>query len=338
MSRETLSYLNINTLIGFTEKRGNAWHYRKEEQGTEGNHYVGAIPLADVERRLFHWDAQSGPVQTSILTEDGVQFFEDKERQVIVRPDNGAVLGVFKSGYKIHSYKEWLLNNVATILDDNLSIGSAGLLKRGAVAWVQVEVPDSITTPEGVEFRPNLLACTSLDGSLATTYKRNVTAVVCDNTLSIGLGEKGQQYKVKHSSRSLSKVVEARDALQIVHSIGQEFSAEVQYLCETTVTDKQWGAFLDAHLPIDPEPGRSRTIALNKQDVFRNLWKSDPRVSPWKNTAFGVLQAANTFTQHLGTVKGTTRSERNALSALDGTVDKHDSGVLALLDKVLASV
>ncbi len=27
MSRETLDYLNKNMLIGFTEKRGNAWRY-----------------------------------------------------------------------------------------------------------------------------------------------------------------------------------------------------------------------------------------------------------------------------------------------------------------------
>jgi len=51
-------------------------------------------------------------------------------------------------------------------LDDNLSISSAGLL-RNRVAWVEVSVPDNITTPEGVVFRPNPLATTSFDGSLA---------------------------------------------------------------------------------------------------------------------------------------------------------------------------
>ena len=59
---------------------------------------------------------------------------------------------------------------MAKILDDNLSISSAGLL-RNRVAWVEVSVPDNITTPEGVVFRPNPLATTSFDGSLATSYK-----------------------------------------------------------------------------------------------------------------------------------------------------------------------
>ena len=33
MSKESLTWLNTNTLIGFTDKRGNAWHWRAEEQG-----------------------------------------------------------------------------------------------------------------------------------------------------------------------------------------------------------------------------------------------------------------------------------------------------------------
>jgi len=53
-----------------------------------------------------------------------------------------------------------------------------------------------------VEFRPNLLATTSFDGSIATTFKRTVTTTVCDNTRELALTEKGQHYKVKHTRGS----------------------------------------------------------------------------------------------------------------------------------------
>ena len=59
MSRENLTWFNTNTLIGFTAKRGTAWHWRAEEQGETSNHYTGAIPLADVQDRLFYWSADS---------------------------------------------------------------------------------------------------------------------------------------------------------------------------------------------------------------------------------------------------------------------------------------
>ncbi len=55
MSHETASWLNTMTLIGFTERRGHAWHYRAERQGGEPNHYPDAIPVEDVRRRLFGW-------------------------------------------------------------------------------------------------------------------------------------------------------------------------------------------------------------------------------------------------------------------------------------------
>ncbi|MFJ1764885.1 DUF932 domain-containing protein [Amycolatopsis sp. NPDC088138] len=148
------------------------------------------------------------------------------------------------------------------MLDDGLTIGSAGLLRERKQAWVSVEVPDNITTPEGVEFRPNLLACSSHDASLKTRYKRVVTNVVCDNTMATGL-----------------------------HTVADDFAAEVTKLCQTTVTDRAWKAFLDAHTPIPDEPGRARTNAANRRSALTRLWTSDSRVSPWKNTGWGVVQA-----------------------------------------------
>src|SRR5690606_7675556 len=139
-------------------------------------------------------------------------------RKAVVRSDrdDGAVLGVFTDAYVPHQYAQYLLRTLSDILDDSLSVSSAGLLKDGAVAWVEVSVPESIVTPEGVEFRPNLLATTTLDGSLATTYKRTVTDVVCDNTRAAALQEDGQEVKIRHSRRSRLRLADARSALSIV--------------------------------------------------------------------------------------------------------------------------
>ena len=71
MSQETLTWLNTQTLIGFTEKRGNAWHYREQNQDTEGNHYPGAIPIDDVLRRLFNFDVIEQPLYITIPGDDG---------------------------------------------------------------------------------------------------------------------------------------------------------------------------------------------------------------------------------------------------------------------------
>src|ERR1019366_3265997 len=96
--------------------------------------------------------------------------------------DDGHVFGVFKDGYTPHQYQEWLVEKVFAILDieQEFGLGSALLLKERGVAVVSLEVPENFVTPDGVEFRPNLLAATSLNGSLSSTYKRTVTLPVCD--------------------------------------------------------------------------------------------------------------------------------------------------------------
>lgn len=337
MSKETLAWLNTNVLVGFTDKRGRAWHYRASGQGTEPNHYPGPIPVDDVLRRLFYWDAVKGTATATFVTDDGVTTVEDTKRFPVGRVNPGEVFGYFAEGYEIHQYRDWLVTNIANILDSDreLGIGSAGLLKNGAQAWVQVEVPDNIRTPEGVEFRPALIACTSLDGSLSTTYKRTVTAVICDNTLAAGLGEHGQQFKVKHSRYSKFRITEAREALAVIHTAADDFAAEVTALCDTTVTDRTWSAFLDAHKPLPEQPGRARTLAERQREALTRLWNTDERVAPWRNTAYGVLAAVNTYTHHESTVRGTSRPERNITRAITGGIDALDHDTLATLSTVL---
>jgi phage/plasmid-like protein (TIGR03299 family) len=354
MSRETLATLNTLTLIGFTDQRGRAWHYRADEQGTEPNHYPGAIPVGDILRRLFAWQAVTRRVAVEIpavIEEmdhlDGAgnpaRWVVQEDRQAITRSDNHRTMGLFKDGYVPHQYQQWLLEAVSTLLGDTLAVSSAGLLRDGAVAWVEVSVPETVHLDgPGVSFRPNLLATTSFDGSIATQFKRTITNTVCDNTLTLALSEVGQLYRIKHSRWSGFKLGEARQALNVIETTADEFTAQVEALCQTTVTDRQWNEFLDAHVPFTgPDghrlTGRSLTSATHKQDQLRGLWNHDDRVSPWKGTAWGVLQATNTWSHHLQTVRGATRADRNALAAITGTQAKDDDATLRLLSRVLST-
>lgn len=342
MSAETLSWLNQNTLVGYTAKRGDAWHYRASDQGAESNHYTGAIPVEDVQRRLFGWKAVEGTVETTIDTADGGRLIiRDDTRKAIVRPDTAAILGIFRTGFQIHDYDEWLLRQSEQILDADLAIGSAGLLRGGAVAWVQVELEDTIETPEGVAFRPFLTAATSLDGSLASTYQTGSTVVVCDNTLSAALSDKTHQLKIKHSSRSLGRLGDVRSALDLVHTVAGDFAAEVKTLCEVKVTDAAWTKFVDAHTGADKmtdkTSARARTNARELGDKLTAMWHEDLRVAPWRGTAYGVLAAVNTYAHHEQPTRGSViRAERNALRMVTGKVDELDTSTLQTLQLVLA--
>jgi phage/plasmid-like protein (TIGR03299 family) len=334
MTRETFEHLNTQVLVGFAEKRGTAWHYKKELQAEEPNHYPNAVPIDDVRRRLFAWHAESVPMFVNGTGADGGDVIVVPNRRAIVRDDTGEVLGVVSESYLPHQYDEWLLKQVGNILDDDLSIGSAGVLKRGAVAWVQVEMPENWTAA-GVEFRPHLLATTSFNGEIATTYKRTCTIVVCDNTRALALAESSDEVRVKHTSRSLLRLGDARIALKVVHDLGQDFAAEIEKLMAVKVSDRAFDRFLSVLAPTDErESKQSQTRAENLRGTLRQMWQADIRCAPFRGTAFGAVQTVNTWRQHMKpTRSGRSTIERTMLETMTGITEMEDRKIA---DMVLA--
>lgn len=333
MSRETLTHLNTQTLIGFTDKRGNAWHYREALQGEEPNHYPGPVPVSDVHRRLFHWTPAEAEISATVMTAEGLETFHDPTRKAIVRPDTGEVLGIFKRGYQVHTYEEWLIDNVEKLLDDDLRVGSAGLLRGGAQGWVQLET-EATQTVAGVEHRPFLTAATSMDGSLATTYGVGTQVVVCDNTLSVALGSFLSAVKVRHSSRSLGKLNDVRDALGLVIGAGDAFAAQVEQLACEPVSEARFERFLKVFAAPTSDAKRATTLATTKASDLRQMWRNDERVTPWRGTAWGVVSTVNTYTQHEAPIRGADRVTRNTEFMVTGRYNDLDANTL----EVLASV
>ena len=341
MSAESAEWLNNMTLQGFTDKRGTAWHYLESAQGVEPNHYPGAIPVADVKRRLFSWEPAEGKVKTTYRAGGRTLTVAVPTHKTWVHPETGDVLGVVGKRAISHGYTQWLLDNTSTILDDGeMGIGSAGLLKKGAVAWVQIELPDTVEGPGGIEHRPHFTATTVLDGSMSTRYQRGSTLVVCDNTWSAMLGERDAQViKYAHRAGTDVKPQDVRDALGILQASSDAVNKELDELLCTPVSDKEWEKFVAAHLGKERpfEAGRGQTNWDKAHDGLTALYKNDPRCAPFTGTGFGVMQAISTFNQHERTVKGMSRPERNFMNRVSGATDKEDMATLDVLRSVLVA-
>lgn len=354
MSAETMDWLNRYTLVGYTDKRDTAWHYRKGNVDSELNHYTGAIPVGDVESRLFYWDALPLPITVTIpeqLTASGVteaRTLTVPDRVAIVHSETGDVLGVFRDSYKVTQYRDLLVDKLAELVGESrgdLGIGSAGLLKGGAVAWVMLESPENRVAKNGFAWREHILATTSHDGTLANTVTECRTAVVCDNTFAAAMGEGGRRYKSKHSKRAIFDVEDAREALGILVEDGNAFEAEIMELSRKRVTLAKFGEFVEAWAPLPDKAENKRgiTVAENKRAALTELYKSDDRVTPWKGTAFGIVQAVNTYGQHVAQVrngsddegsKGAIRYARSVLGAADGTLAQQGADTRKIMEKV----
>lgn len=339
MSRETLNWLNENVLVGFTEKRGNAWHYRK---GAD-NHYVGPIPIDDVRKRLFDWTAVENPVILGHDTSDGVTVPDGviPGYKAISHSKTGHVFQLAKASWTPHQYSEWLLTNVEHILDDDLHIGTAGLLKQGGQAWVQVEVPETMEFAGGIKARPFLLATTSLDGSLATTYSGSVTNTVCDNTMAIALRQHGGfRKRIRHSTNSLGRIHDVREALGIVHTLADTFGKQVEELLNQHITDQQFYRLVEGMVPLPENPKKAMAAfkaAQKKRAHLMDMYRFDVRAASWKGTALGAWAAFNTYDQHETKLRNeTNRVERNARRMVEGKQNAFDTTVLSRIMELAA--
>lgn len=358
MSQETSEWHLTNFLYGYADTRGLPWWENDElrqQLGLETNIYPGAIPVKDVLSRLFHWQAEEAPAaylrpasfEDCDFIYDGQPFrvVVDPLRKAIVPSDSDYNFSFFKQGFQIHQYSEWLIDNVAGLVGTNrheLQIGSAGLLKQRAQAWTCLGLPEWIKTPEGFTFAPNIILYTSLDGTFSSAAILTAQAAICDNTLFMARTEAsktGRIYNIRHSKNSGFRVADAREALGIVEQASEDFAADIKGLAEWDVTEKDWDSLLDVLVPI-PVGGKTtqgETMAKNKRDQISALYVSDPRVSPWKGTALGALQAFNTYEQHEKGIRvGQDRPELNMAKVLKGESAKHDAEVLNSLRLVTA--
>jgi phage/plasmid-like protein (TIGR03299 family) len=342
MSQESSIWLNTKVLVGFTDKRGNAWHYREADQIEGANHFAGAVPVDAVLTRLFNFTGIVQPVFT--LNAAGEQF-QVPDMVAVVKSDENVCFGIHSDGYTPHQYAQWLIEHVAKLVNGHTGIGTAGLLKGGAQAWVQIETPETYKTTQGVDFRSYLLATTSFDGSIASTYKMCNQLTVCDNTRECALREKGLAFKVKHTRNSELRIKDAQQALHLIETEQEAFAGEIDALCKWHVSEAQFQQFLAKLVPLPEKKDldvnkrdystRTATIAARKREALNELYRQDGRAAPWQGTAFGVLQAVNTYQHHLAPQrKAESRYLRNMENVVTGKMADNDANAMELLAKI----
>ena len=353
MSKETAEWLNGgNIIVGFGR---NPWWYDEalvESLEIESPLYAGAIPSDDILRRIFNYGVEAYPIWAEKpmvdgwdgpVTDHGTRLVRVDGRK-ITGPDNrDAFFAPFKDGYneKNHQFGDILVAKMMDILAVTPSLGfaSAGRLRDGAAGFVSVELPEPVTDNEtGMVFKPFISASSSMDGIWASLFGKGVTLQICDNTTEAGRAEakeNGSAVKIRHTKNSGVRLDVVRDALGIIETTVEDFTAELHELVAAKVTDKQWSQMLDVTVPLPEEDGNAKTMATNKRDKLDGLYRYDTRCAPWTGTALGVFQTYSTYGQHMSIHRSAAhRAEKNLLEVINGKVADRDAECIDAMVKV----
>lgn len=337
MSSETYRWLAEMVYAGFAEARRPWWADAAEREGWATNLFPMEVPMEKVEELIASWSPYVEPLYTGDMQ-------EVTTHKLIRASDTREHLAVVGKDYAVHNYRDWLTGTVREVIGDEVQVSSAGLLRRRAQAWVQVERPETAIGPDGIRFSPYVTLSTSLDMSLPTQINENTQMTICDNTLRI---TRGQGLAFRHTKNSNAKLGDYRSVLAAIMRGESEFRKELERQLAVKVDDRQFSRFLEALVPINEDdlPAK-KTRSERKRQEITQLYKGDDRVAGWRGTLFGGVQAVNTWQTHMSQLRNTSGIEMDdtnlraqklygeRLSPIKG--DSLDQQVAKLLESVLA--
>lgn len=189
---------------------------------------------------------------------------------------------------------------------------TAGSLKDGKVVWMLAQLPETIKISgmEDEAIQQNILIANSHDGSTAVSASITPVRVVCNNTLTLALKGTPRTFKIRHTKNMSGRINEAKRVLGIAEAYGERIQAVGTALVNAKFSDAEFEAFLESLVPTKgKEVGRSLTVAEDKQEVIRNIYRTAPDLQNIKGTRWGALQAVIDYNDHHIKGRGNNQGE-----------------------------
>lgn len=278
--------------------------------------YAGATPWHGLGNRLaehqplevwaeaagMNWRIEETNVMYRVGSHDLDPIQSFPEQKVLYRSDNGKPLSTVSQRYQVVQPAEILEFYRDLVQVGGYQLETAGVLKEGRKLWALARTGQSALLKGGDEVRGYLLLATACDGTLATTAQFTSIRVVCNNTLTIALGDSAGAVKVAHRSQFDPQAVKRQ--LGIAVSSWDGFMARMKALADCKIKDDAVEAFLKRVLtyPVNPQADGSVTAINDRalktvQDLYVGRGKGSEMASA-SGTAWGLLNACTEYVDH----------------------------------------
>lgn len=258
-----------------------------------------AIRSAAEARRLFGLDWTVSKVP--LFAELGGRRIEVTDKCAIVRDDTGDVLGVVGDRYAV------LQNDVLDLLDaitEQAPIVRGGVWDGGRRVWLQTAVT-TFDTPSG-PCEGNGLVATSHDGSLALSFTRLGSVVVCRNTFRFHLATSPSVVTIRHTKGAAKAIKQIKRALDesLVHF--RHVSETMMTWGRTKISSADLNRFVEAMFP---PSAKCNTRRDERVAQFLHAYENGPGAMP--GTAWGLAMGSTYYQEHMRAIReGTDRFER----------------------------
>jgi phage/plasmid-like protein (TIGR03299 family) len=279
--------------------------------------YVGETPWHGLGQRLTQtaplevWAREAGMdwVARTDVVRYGDPLHEFRSRVVISRCDTGAPLSVVSDEYKVVQPRQ-IIEFFRDLTElHGYTLETAGCLFNGRKFWALAKCGKAVHIMGQDEVAPYLLLASSLDGSLATVVDPTCVRVVCSNTLRLSIGNgKNARIRVPHSTEFNAEAVKIE--MGLIENSWERFLVNVEALAKLRLSPDDAIDTVATELKVnweDKDPMESSSV-LRKIITLYNGEGMGSNFKSSKGTAWGLLNAATEYFDHVGGSRGFERA------------------------------
>ncbi|WIA62552.1 DUF932 domain-containing protein [Stenotrophomonas sp. BIO128-Bstrain] len=221
------------------------------------------------------------------------------EQKVLYRSDTRKPLSVVSKRFQVVQPGQILEFYRDLTANAGFELESAGVLREGRKFWALARTGQSTTLKGRDKVDGYLLLATACDGTLATTAQFTSVRVVCNNTLSIALGNASGAIKVPHRSHFDPDAVKRQ--LGVTVSSWDGFVARVKALVERPVDPDSADGLLRRVLTYSRLDGKATVVNEQAMASVRSLYEGGGRgalMASSRGTAWGLLNSVTEFIDH----------------------------------------
>lgn len=271
----------------------NPWHGL-------GNRLAPQLPIEVWRRQAgMDWKIEEAEVRYVAGNNAIGAIHSFPEHKVLYRSDNRTPLSVVSKRFQVVQPGQILEFYRDLTASSGFELETAGVLREGRKFWALARTGQSTMLKGRDKVDGYLLLATACDGTLATTAQFTSVRVVCNNTLSIALGNATGAIKVPHRSQFDPEVVKRQ--LGITVSSWDGFVARMKALVERPVDPDSVEGLLRRVLTYAAPDGKSMVVNEQALANVRSLYEGGGRgaqLASSRGTAWGLLNSVTEFIDH----------------------------------------
>jgi phage/plasmid-like protein (TIGR03299 family) len=221
------------------------------------------------------------------------------DNKVLYRSDTKAPLSVVSKRFQVVQPGEILEFYRDLTACNGFELETAGVLREGRKFWALARTGQSTTLKGRDKVDGYLLLATACDGTLATTAQFTSVRVVCNNTLSIALGNGNGAIKVPHRSQFDPDVVKRQ--LGITVSSWDGFVTRMKALVDRPVDPDSVEGLLRRVLTYQAPDSKVTVVNEQALAAVRALYEGGGRgaqLASSRGTAWGLLNSVTEYVDH----------------------------------------